>query len=291
MAIYFHDVSYRYQATSKDAPNVLTSINLEIPDGQFVGIVGSTGSGKSTLIQHCNGILQPSEGSVHIYDYVIEAGKKQPLRMLRKRVGLVFQFPEQQLFEETVEKDLCFGPLNFGIAEEEAKQLAGQALQAVGLDESLLSRSPFELSGGQMRKAAIASVLAMNPDTLILDEPTATLDPQSRDELMSLLYKLCKEGGKTILIITHRLEEMLNYADQLIVMHDGKIAFDGSPSEWAKQTEPFMQSLGLVVPKSIRLKQAFEDKFHTPLSEDYGSFTPAELADQIEAYLVKQGKD
>jgi energy-coupling factor transport system ATP-binding protein len=291
MAIRFHKVTYQYNPSNKQSPKILDSIDLLISQGKFVGIVGPTGSGKSTLLQHFNGIMQPTNGTVHVLEHQIEAGKHKGLRELRKRVGLVFQFPEQQLFEETVEKDLCFGPLNFGVNEDEAKKLAKQALTEVGLDESLLSRSPFELSGGQMRKVAIASVLAMDPDVLVLDEPTATLDPQSRDELMALLYKLCKQAGKTIIIVTHRLEEMLSYTDQLIIMNEGKIAFDGTPQAWAKQADTLMTSIGLVIPNSIRFMQAFEDKFRISLSDDHTAFTPAELADQIASYMINQRKD
>lgn len=291
MAIHFQNVTYQYNPKHNSSPKILNAIDLHIEQGLFVGILGATGSGKSTLLQHCNGIIQPTEGAIQVLDYIINAGDTgKGLRNLRKRVGLVFQFPEQQLFEETVEKDLCFGPKNFGSTDEEAIQLAKQALADVGLDDSLLQRSPFELSGGQMRKVAIASILAMNPDILVLDEPTATLDPQSRDELMALLYKLCKQAGKTIIIVTHRLEEMLSYADQLIVMHEGKIAFDGTPEAWAQQAYSLMTSLGLVIPKSTRFLQAFEHQFQTPLSENKALFTPKELAEQIESYIINAGK-
>ncbi|WP_245237725.1 ATP-binding cassette domain-containing protein [Paenibacillus ihuae] len=199
MAIQLQQVSYTYADRSLWKQTALHDINLNILKGSMVGIAGATGSGKSTLLQLFNGILKPSEGTVSVLDVTIRAGEKSPkLLPLRRRVGLVFQFPEQQMFEETVEKDLMFGPLNFGMSPEEAKLRARQAMTDMGLDLSLLERNPFRLSGGQMRKAAIASVLAMDPDIVVLDEPTATLDPVSRAELISLLERLCREQGRTI---------------------------------------------------------------------------------------------
>lgn len=224
MGILFNEVSYAYQARTMLEHTALEAINLQIEAGQFVTVLGGTGSGKSTLLQHMNGILLPTEGCVQVFDYSIQAC--EPLRnanALRKRVGLVFQFPEQQLFAQTVAEDLTFGPLNFGASDEEALQAAYEALDQLGLDHSLMARHPYELSGGQMRKLAIATVLASHPDIIVLDEPTAFLDPASREELLALLHKLCKEYGKTIVVVTHRFEEAMVYTDQLMIMRQGKL--------------------------------------------------------------------
>ncbi|MHA0857087.1 ATP-binding cassette domain-containing protein [Paenibacillus sp. CMAA1364] len=239
----------------------LKELNLHIEAGQLIGIAGATGSGKSTLLQMFNGILKPTSGTVQVLDHTLVAGEKSPkLQQLRKRVGLVFQFPEQQLFEDTVEKDLCFGPMNFGMNLEEAQESARVAMDQMGLDLQLLSRNPFQLSGGQMRKVAIASVLAMNPDLLVLDEPTATLDPVSRAELIQLLYRLCREEGKTIIIVTHRLDELLPYADQWLILQDGEAKFQGDVKAFVAQADQ-MESYGIAIPQSIRYWRALSETF------------------------------
>lgn len=251
MAITLEQVSYAYDDRSLWRNGALEDINLKLDQGVFAGIVGATGSGKSTLLQHFNGILKPTSGKVQVFDYILQAGEKNPpLRELRRRVGLVFQFPEHQLFEDTVEKDICFGPLNFGMSKEEAKERASRALNMLGLDDSFLSRNPFHLSGGQMRKVAIASVLAMDPDIIVLDEPTATLDPQSRAELAELLFRLQRDLGKTVIVVTHRMEEMLPYADTWIVMKDGRKIFQGSKIELVREANTLAKS-GLSLPTCI----------------------------------------
>ncbi len=261
MAIELQQVSYTYAERSLWKQTALHNIDLNIKQGSIVGIAGATGSGKSTLLQLFNGILKPTQGTVRVLDVTIKAGEKSPKLMpLRRRVGLVFQFPEQQMFEETVEKDICFGPLNFGMSLDEAKERARKAMNDMGLDLKLLDRNPFRLSGGQMRKAAIASVLAMEPDVVVLDEPTATLDPISRAELIALLVRLCREQGRTIIIVTHRMDELLPYADSWIVLNEGSTAFQGSAKELAADPS-ILERCGLTVPQSLRYWRAVADRF------------------------------
>lgn len=252
MSVHFEQVSFAYDDHSLWRHGALADVSLSITPGSFVGIAGITGSGKSTLLQHLNGILKPTAGKVKVLEFTIGPGDKGPLRELRRRVGLVFQFPEQQLFEDTVEKDLCFGPLNFGVPLEEAKARASRALEMLGLDDSFLPRNPFHLSGGQMRKVAIASILTMEPDIIALDEPTATLDPQSRAELIQLLSRLQREEGKTVIVVTHRIEEMLPFAESWIVMKDGTPIFEGTPAELVRE-ERYLSEAGLALPECIRL--------------------------------------
>lgn len=261
MAIQLEQVSYTYDHRSLWRQTALHGINLQVPEGAMVGIAGATGSGKSTLLQLFNGILKPTEGTVRVLDVTIQAGEKSPrLLPLRRRVGLVFQFPEQQMFEETVEKDLCFGPLNFGMSQDEAKARARKSMEDMGLSLDLLDRNPFRLSGGQMRKAAIASVLAMEPDILVLDEPTATLDPVSRAELMALLVRLCREQGRTVIIVTHRMDELLPYADSWVLLKEGTTTFQGSTVELADDPS-ILERCGLSVPQSLRYWRAVADRF------------------------------
>ncbi|AIQ33601.1 ABC transporter ATP-binding protein [Paenibacillus sp. FSL R5-0345] len=261
MAIELQQVSYSYADRSLWKLTALRDINLSVPLGSMVGIAGATGSGKSTLLQLFNGILKPTEGTVKVLDVTIQAGEKSPKLMpLRRRVGLVFQFPEQQMFEDTVEKDLIFGPLNFGMSLEEAKARARQAMLDMGLDLALLERNPFKLSGGQMRKAAIASVLAMDPEVIVLDEPTATLDPISRAELIRLLERLCREQGRTIIVVTHRMDELLPYADNWLVLKEGSTAFQGSVKALADDPS-ILEQCGLTVPQSLRYWRAVADRF------------------------------
>nr|WP_313782064.1 energy-coupling factor transporter ATPase [Paenibacillus larvae] len=260
----------------------LKAVSLTVDSGQFAAIIGATGSGKSTLVQHMNGILRPTKGTVRVLDMTIRPGLKQNMKEIRRRVGLVFQFPEQQLFEETVEKDLCFGPRNFGAGPEEAKLMAHQAMELMGLDPVLLGRSPFQLSGGQMRKVAIASVLAMDPDVLVLDEPTATLDPQSREDLMKLLHRLSTEKNKTVILVTHRLDELLELSDRIVVMHEGSVLFAGSKKEFFHQSL-MLESKGIELPKSIRLFHNLERSFGVKL--DPSGFSPEKAAETIASAL------
>lgn len=229
MSIIFKKVNHIYAPHTPFEHLALDEIDLELVDGKMCAIIGHTGSGKSTLVQHMNALLLPTSGEVHIDDYVIKNEKNKGLKQLRKKVGLVFQFPEYQLFEDSVEKDICFGPKNFGISEEECKKIAKEVIKLVGLDESLLSSSPFELSGGQKRRVAIAGILAMNPDVLVLDEPTAGLDPSGAKDMLNLFVNLNKQG-KTILIVTHEMDYVLEYAHECIVLKEGKLVFQGTPT-------------------------------------------------------------
>ena len=222
MSVTFKEVEHIYSPNTPFSYHALKGVNLDIKDQGFTAIIGQTGSGKSTLIQHINALLLPTNGSINVEEYLITATQKpSKLKPLRKKAGLVFQFPEYQLFEETIEKDIMFGPLNFGVDENEAKRIASQVLNTVGLDDSYLSKSPFDLSGGQKRRVAIAGILAMDPDILILDEPTAGLDPQGTNEMMSLFKKI-NDMGKTIILVTH--DSMIaSYAKKFIYLRDGKI--------------------------------------------------------------------
>jgi energy-coupling factor transport system ATP-binding protein len=261
MAITFEKVNYEYDANSIWGQAALQGVNLHLESGMLAGIAGATGSGKSTLLQMFNGILKPTSGTVQVLDITLRGGEKAPkLHQLRKRVGLVFQFPEQQLFEDTVEKDLCFGPINFGCSMDEAKDRARSAMEKMGLDVSLLSRNPFQLSGGQMRKVAIASVLAMDPEIIVLDEPTATLDPVSRAELIQLLHRLCREEGRTVIIVTHRMDELLPFANQWVILHEGRTVFQGTVKALIEQADQ-MEAYGIVIPQSIRYWRAISEKF------------------------------
>lgn len=231
MPIIFSHVHHVFGAKTPFEYHALHDVNLEIEKGSFVAIVGRTGSGKSTLIQHINALLRPSEGEVRIDDFLNGPKNKlkgKPIKALREKVGMVFQFPEYQLFEETVEKDVAFAPRNFGSKPEEALEKAHAALKEVGLDESFYSRSPFELSGGEKRKVAIAGVLAAKPSVVILDEPTAGLDPLASVETMELFKKI-HESGTDLVLVTHDMNLVARYAERVIVVDDGKIAFDGDP--------------------------------------------------------------
>lgn len=232
MGIQVKNVFYTYQKKATNATLALDDVSFEINDNDFVAIVGQTGSGKSTLAQTFNALIFPDKGEVVVGDYVItyKNRKSRSLKGLRKHIGLVFQFPEYQLFEETVEKDVAFGVKNFGIKGEEAIKRAHEALNQVGLDESYYKRAPFDLSGGEKRKVAIAGILAINPDIIIFDEPTAGFDPQSSKELMELICKFHKEG-KTIIIITHDMDLVNTYTKKVFLLEQGKVAFQGTSSD------------------------------------------------------------
>jgi len=224
MPIAFEKVSYIYAPGTPFEYQALNQIDLAIELGKMTAIVGPTGSGKSTMVQHLNALLLPSEGKVVVLDREIVANDKQKgLKALRQKVGLVFQFPEYQLFEETILKDVMFGPLNFKLSADDARAKAIEALNLVGIDASYFERSPLDISGGQKRRVAIAGILAINPDVLVLDEPTAGLDPQGAKSMMALFTKLNREYGKTILIVTHDMDQVLNYCDNVVVMKKGKI--------------------------------------------------------------------
>ncbi|MEK5440272.1 MULTISPECIES: energy-coupling factor ABC transporter ATP-binding protein [unclassified Fredinandcohnia] len=260
MDITIENLEHRYQIRSPFEMLALYDVNAHIKSGSYTAIIGHTGSGKSTILQHLNGLLQPTSGSITIGERTISSKQKEKkLKSLRKNVGVVFQFPEHQLFEETVEKDICFGPLNFGVPLEEAKKRARQTIKMVGLSDEYLMKSPFDLSGGQMRRVAIAGILAMNPQVLVLDEPTAGLDPRGRFEIMEMFYKLHKENGLTTVLVTHSMEDASRYADQILVMEKGTIKFQGSPVEIFSKPEQVLH-LGLDVPEAVRLKGLLEEK-------------------------------
>ena len=232
MGIQVKHIFYTYQKKATNATLALKDVSFEIKDNEFVAIVGETGSGKSTLAQTFNALLVPDQGDVLVGDYLInyKNRKSRKLRGLRQHVGLVFQFPEYQLFEETVEKDVAFGVKNFGVKNEEALERAHAALKQVGLDETYYKRAPFDLSGGEKRKVALAGILAINPDILIFDEPTVGFDPQSSKDLMSLICDFHKQG-KTIIVITHDMDLVNTYVQRAILLEQGQLAFDGSPAE------------------------------------------------------------
>lgn len=286
MEIKVTDLEHRYMPGSPFERLALSDVNLTIPSGKFIAVIGHTGSGKSTLIQHLNGLLKPTKGGITIGDRTIRANEKvKNLKPLRKKVGIVFQYPEHQLFEETVEKDICFGPMNFGVSEEAAKQKAKELLPLVGLNESALHKSPFDLSGGQMRRVAIAGVLAMEPEVLILDEPTAGLDPRGRTEIMDMFYNLHKEKQLTTILVTHSMEDAAIYADEIIVMDGGKVFMKGTPEEiFSKPDE--IRSVGLDVPETIEFLMKLEEKFSVKLSRN--AYTIDALSNEIAALLSKE---
>ena len=254
MRITLDDVEYRYQVNTPFEHLALHDVNISMEPGSYTAIIGHTGSGKSTLLQHLNALLKPTKGKVIIGDRTIEAGRKEKLlRPIRQKVGIVFQFPEHQLFDETVEKDICFGPMNFGVSEAEAKELAKKAIVQVGLSEEFLDKSPFDLSGGQMRRVAIAGVLAMEPEVLVLDEPTAGLDPRGRKEIMDMFYDLHKVRGISTILVTHSMEDAAKYADDIIIMHKGTVFQKGTPQEIFSQPEQLLE-LGLDVPDTVRFQ-------------------------------------
>ena len=259
MGIILDNVSYTYQEGTPFASAALSDVNLSIEDGSYTAIIGHTGSGKSTILQLLNGLLVPTKGSVRVFDTLITSTSvNKQIRQIRKQVGLVFQFAENQIFEETVLKDVAFGPQNFGVSVEEAEAIAREKLALVGIDESLFGRSPFELSGGQMRRVAIAGILTMEPSILVLDEPTAGLDPIGRKELMALFKKL-HQDGITIVLVTHLMDDVAEFADQVYVMEKGKLVKGGKPSLVFQNVE-FMEKIQLGVPKITRFAQRLVDR-------------------------------
>lgn len=259
MGIALENVSFTYQEGTPLASTALSDVSFTIEDGSYTALIGHTGSGKSTILQLLNGLLVPSQGSVRVFDTLITSiSKNKDIRQIRKQVGLVFQFAENQIFEETVLKDVAFGPQNFGVSEEDAEQIAREKLALVGIDESLFNRSPFELSGGQMRRVAIAGILAMEPSTLVLDEPTAGLDPLGRKELMNLFRKL-HQSGMTIVLVTHLMDDVAEYANQVYVMEKGRLVKGGKPSD-VFQDVVFMEEVQLGVPKITAFCKRLADR-------------------------------
>lgn len=258
MSIKIENLNYIYGQGTADEIYALRDINLEIEDGEFVGLIGHTGSGKSTLIQHLNGLLKASRGEIYVNGRnIYEDGYS--MKELRNQVGLVFQYPEHQLFEVDVLTDVCFGPKNQGLDQAEAERRAKAALRSVGLAEEYERQSPFELSGGQKRRAAIAGVLAMEPDVLILDEPTAGLDPKGRDEILEEIARLHKERGLTIILVSHSMEDVANYADKLIVMNKGSVQFHGTPKEVFRHYKE-LEKIGLAAPQVTYIMHRLKEK-------------------------------
>lgn len=267
MAIKLEQLGFCYQKNSPFEKRALEDVTVSFEDGSYTAIVGHTGSGKSTLLQHLNALLLPTEGKITIFDREILAGEKQKkLKNIRKKVGIVFQFPEAQLFEETVQKDICFGPLNFGVPLEEAEKRAREVIHEVGLTEDILERSPFELSGGQMRRVAIAGVLAMEPEVLVLDEPTAGLDPSGRKEIMEMFYELHERKNLTTVLVTHSMEDAAQYAEKIVLMKEGTVDQIGTPREIFRESER-LSELGLLVPEVVRFQRDFEKKFSVSFSK------------------------
>lgn len=278
MDIRFKQVGFAYQAGTPFEMRALHDVTFSVKDGSYVAIIGHTGSGKSTILQHLNALLKPTEGIVELGDKTIDSttGNKD-LKPLRKKVGIVFQFPEAQLFEETVEKDIAFGPKNFGVSEEEALKIAAEVVKTVGLPEDVLKKSPFDLSGGQMRRVAIAGVLAMKPEVLVLDEPTAGLDPKGRLEMMEMFYKLNKEQNMTIVLVTHQMNDVSDYADHVIVIESGNVVKEGSPKEVFSDASWLLEKQ-LGVPTTLAFVEKLKEK---GWSTDKMPLTLDELADAI----------
>ncbi|MBO4912790.1 MAG: energy-coupling factor transporter ATPase [Butyrivibrio sp.] len=253
MSIILDHVNYIYDEDTAMAHAALTDVNIKIEDGEFIGLIGHTGSGKSTLIQHMNGLVKPSSGTVYFNGKDI-SDPEFDRKALRAKVGLVFQYPEHQLFETDCFKDVCFGPKNLGLSQKETELRAYEALKQVGFDDEYFYQSPFDLSGGQKRRVAIAGVLAMKPEILILDEPTAGLDPKGREEILNLIKKLHDEVGITIILVSHSMDDVADYVDRIIVMNKGKVAFDDVPKEVFRHRQE-LESIGLAAPQVTYVMQ------------------------------------
>lgn len=284
MSIKLEHINYIYSEGTAYEKHALKDVNLEIRDGEFVGVIGHTGSGKSTLIQHLNGLLKASSGALYFNGRnVYEEG--YPMKELRSQVGLVFQYPEYQLFEADVMTDVCFGPKNQGLSPEECKERAMEALKLVGLKEKYYQSSPFELSGGQKRRAAIAGVLAMRPKVLVLDEPTAGLDPKGRDEILGQIASLHKASGLTVILVSHSMEDIARYADRIIVMDHGKVRYNDTPKHvFTHYME--LEKMGLAAPQVTYIMHDLKEH-GLPVTTDVT--TVEEAADQImKALEMKQ---
>lgn len=258
MAIQVEDLCYTYGEGTALERQALKHVSFEIQDGEFVGLIGHTGSGKSTLIQHLNGLIKPTSGDIK-YQGVSIYRQGYKLKDLRSKVGLVFQYPEYQLFEADIFTDVCFGPKNLGLPQEEVEKRARHALKLVGMDEKFYKQSPFELSGGQKRRVAIAGVLAMRPEMMILDEPTAGLDPQGRDEILGQIERLNREHGLTILVVSHSMEDMARYVDRIMVMNDGVKMFDDTPKEVFRHYKE-LEAIGLAAPQITYVVQELRER-------------------------------
>lgn len=275
MSIKIENLTHIYMPKTPFEKKALDNINLTIEDGEFLALIGHTGSGKSTLIQHLNGLLEASSGNI-LVDNIDITNKETKLTDIRKKIGLVFQYPEYQLFEETIEKDIAFGPNNLGLSSEEVSNRVKKSMEMVGLDyEAYRNVSPFDLSGGQKRRVAIAGVIAMEPKVLILDEPTAGLDPKGRDDILEQIKILHQEYKMTIVLVSHSMEDVANLAERIVVMNKGKIALLGKPAEVFKNID-ILESIGLAVPQVTYLMKALREKGF-------------EVSDNI--FTIEQGKD
>ena len=283
MSIVIEHLNYVYMQGGPYETKALDDVSLTIHDGEFVGLIGPSGSGKSTLVQHLNGLILPTSGQITV-DGMDLADKNTDKRAIRRRVGLVFQYPENQLFEETVAKDIAFGPKNLGLDEAEIDRRVRTAMRRVALDYDKLSqRSVFELSGGQMRRVAIAGVLAMEPQTLVLDEPCAGLDPKGREEILGLISDLHRESGATIVMVSHSMDDVAALAERVIVMNHGKVAMDGAPREVFSRGEE-LRAIGLDVPQAVELAQKLREKgFDVP----EGIYKIEEVRAAVEAIVGK----
>ena len=286
MSIVIEHLNYVYMQGGPYETRALDDVSLTIHDGEFIGLIGHTGSGKSTLVQHLNGLILPTSGTITV-DGMDLAEKGTDRRAIRRRVGLVFQYPENQLFEETVAKDIAFGPKNLGLGEEEIDRRVRTAMRRVALDyDKLAQRSVFELSGGQMRRVAIAGVLAMEPQTLVLDEPCAGLDPRGREEILGLISDLHRESGATIVMVSHSMDDVAALAERVIVMNHGKVAMDGTPREIFSRGEE-LRAIGLDVPQAVELAQKLREKgFDVP----EGIYKIEEVRAAVEAIVGKGGR-
>lgn len=283
MAIKIDHLNYVYSEGTAFEKHALKDVNLEIPDGQFIGVIGHTGSGKSTLIQHLNGLLKGTSGAIY-YNGTNIYGEGYNMKELRSKVGLVFQYPEHQLFENTVLADVCFGPMNQGLSREQAEEEAKKALAHVGVKEENFTKSPFELSGGQKKRVAIAGVLAMNPKILILDEPTAGLDPQGRDDILDQIVALHKMRGITIILVSHSMEDIAKYVERLIVMNHGEMVFDDTPKNVFSHYKE-LEGMGLAAPQITYIMHALSEN---GLNVDTTATTVEEARDTILEALKKQ---
>lgn len=281
MSIEIENLTHVYMKGTPFEKKALDNINIKIEDGQFVALIGHTGSGKSTLIQHINGLLKPTSGKIIVDDTDITL-KATKLTDIRKKVGLVFQYPEYQIFEETIQKDIAYGPKNLKLDEKEVMERVKRAMEMVNLDyKTFADKSPFELSGGQKRRVAIAGVVAMEPKVLILDEPTAGLDPKGRDEILGQISKLQKEYKMTIILVSHSMEDVAKIADRILVMNHGKCILDGKPNEIFKEIDT-LESIGLAVPEVTYLVRELRKKGFN-ISEDI--FTVQQAKEEIISYL------
>lgn len=282
MSIIVDHVSHVYEVDTAMAVHALKDVSLVIPDGQFIGLIGHTGSGKSTLVQHLNGLMKATSGNIYFNGEDIDSDDFNK-KMLRSKVGLVFQYPEHQLFETDVFADVCFGPKNLGLSQKEVQLRAYEALKQVGLEDEYFYQSPFDLSGGQKRRVAIAGVLAMKPDILILDEPTAGLDPKGRDEILDQIAKLQKETGITVILVSHSMDDVAKYVDRIIVMNKGSVMYDDEPREVFRHYME-LEEIGLAAPQVTYIMKDLQNQ-GIMVSEDVTTIDEAK--EEIKNYFVR----